>query len=123
MAIKVALGGMVGGFTVWMTRILGTLGFGRVGMGRGDTDLMFAVGAVLGAGPAVVAFFLAPFFGILVALYTWLVNKQREIPYGPYLSLAAAFRSIFTLTTPTTSRLAGTRWPACSPTGSPRPPR
>jgi leader peptidase (prepilin peptidase)/N-methyltransferase len=85
------LGGMAGGFTVWMTRILGTLGFGRIGMGRGDADLMFAVGAVLGAGPAVVAFFLAPFFGILVAIYVILFNKHREIPYGPYLSLASAF--------------------------------
>jgi leader peptidase (prepilin peptidase)/N-methyltransferase len=85
------LGGMVGGFTVWLTRILGTLGFGRVGMGRGDADLMFAVGAVLGAGPAVVAFFLAPFFGILIAIYILLFSKRREIPYGPYLSLAAAF--------------------------------
>jgi leader peptidase (prepilin peptidase)/N-methyltransferase len=85
------LGGMVGGFTVWMTRILGTLGFGRVGMGRGDADLMFAVGAVLGAGPAVVAFFLAPFFGILIAVYMLLFSQRREMPYGPYLSLASAF--------------------------------
>jgi leader peptidase (prepilin peptidase)/N-methyltransferase len=84
------LGGMVGGFTVWITRILGTLGFGRVGMGRGDADLMFAIGAVLGPGPAVIAFFLAPFFGILIAIYKLLFSKHREIPYGPYLSLGAA---------------------------------
>lgn len=85
------LGGMVGGFTVWMTRILGTLGFGKVGMGRGDADLMFCVGAVLGAGPVVIAFFLAPFFGILIALYMLFFSKQREMPYGPYLSLASGF--------------------------------
>jgi hypothetical protein len=85
------LGGMVGGFAIWLTRILGTLGFGRVGMGLGDADLMFAVGTVLGPGPAVVAFFLAPFFGILFALYTIMFRKHREIPYGPYLSLASAF--------------------------------
>ena len=35
-------------------------------------------------------FFLAPFFGILIAIYMLLFSKQREIPYGPYLSLAAA---------------------------------
>jgi hypothetical protein len=39
----------------------------------------------------VLAFFLAPFFGILMALYIWLFSKYREIPYGPYLSLASAF--------------------------------
>ena len=84
-------GGMIGGFTVWMVRILGTLGFGRVAMGSGDADLMVAVGAVLGAGPAVVAFFVAPFFGILTAIYMLLFRKHRELPYGPYLSLASAF--------------------------------
>ena len=71
--------------------ILGTLGFGKVGMGRGDADLMFCVGTVLGAGPVVIAFFMAPFFGILIALYMLLFSKQREMPYGPYLSLASGF--------------------------------
>jgi leader peptidase (prepilin peptidase)/N-methyltransferase len=84
------LGAMVGGFCIWLIRILGTLGFGRVGMGLGDADLMVAIGAVLGAGPAVVAFFIAPFCGILVAIWVFLFRKHREIPYGPYLSLAAA---------------------------------
>ena len=84
------LGGMVGGFAIWLARILGTLGFGRVGMGLGDADLMFAIGAVLGPGPAIITFFLAPFFGILIAIYTLLFRKHREIPYGPYLSLGAA---------------------------------
>jgi leader peptidase (prepilin peptidase)/N-methyltransferase len=85
------LGGMIGGFTVWVFRVIFTYVLGRVAMGRGDADLMFAVGAVLGAGPVVLAFFLAPFFGILMALYIWLFSKYREIPYGPYLSLASAF--------------------------------
>jgi leader peptidase (prepilin peptidase)/N-methyltransferase len=84
------LGGMVGGFSIWITRIFGTLIFGRVAMGRGDADLMFAIGAVMGAGAAVITFFLAPFFGILLAIYMLLFSKHREIPYGPYLSLAAA---------------------------------
>lgn len=81
-------GGLVGAFVVWITRILGTLAFGRVAMGLGDVDLMFAVGAVLGAGAATVAFFLAPFFGIAIALYLLVTGSRREVPYGPYLSLA-----------------------------------
>ena len=89
------LGGLVGGFVVWITRILGSLGFGREAMGMGDVDLMVAVGAVLGGGPATVAFFLAPFFGILFAIYSLLTRKTREIPYGPYLSLATAFVMLF----------------------------
>lgn len=84
------LGAMVGGFVVWLTRILGTLGFGRVAMGLGDVHLMFGVGAVIGGGGATIAFFLAPFFGILVAVWAIITRKSREVPYGPYLSLATA---------------------------------
>ena len=89
------LGGLVGGFTVWFTRILGSLAFGREAMGLGDVDLMFGVGAVLGPGAAVIAFFLAPFCGIGVAIYRWLFRKGHEIPYGPYLSLGAAIVMLF----------------------------
>ena len=86
-----ALGGLVGGAVVWLTRILGSLVFGREAMGMGDVDLMAGVGVIIGAGPATVAFFLAPFFGIAVAIYMLLTGTRRELPYGPYLSLATAF--------------------------------
>ncbi|MDB5298475.1 MAG: peptidase family protein [Phycisphaerales bacterium] len=89
------LGGLVGGFTVWLTRILGTLVFGREAMGMGDVHLMVGVGAVIGGGGAVLAFFLAPFFGIALAIYMLLTGKKRELPYGPYLSLATAFVMLF----------------------------
>lgn len=85
------LGGMVGAFTVWLTRILGSIAFGREAMGMGDVDLMFGVGTIIGAGASVVAFFVAPFFGIALAVYMLIVGKRRELPYGPYLSLGAAF--------------------------------
>jgi leader peptidase (prepilin peptidase)/N-methyltransferase len=89
------LGLLVGGFVVWLTRILGTLGFGREAMGMGDVHLMAGVGAVVGAGASTVAFFLAPFFGIILALYLLFTGKRRELPYGPYLSLATAFVLLF----------------------------
>lgn len=88
-------GGLVGGLVVWCTRIFGTLAFGRVAMGLGDVDLMLGVGAVLGAGAATVAFFLAPFFGILMAVYVLFTRTHRELPYGPYLSLATGFVMLF----------------------------
>jgi leader peptidase (prepilin peptidase)/N-methyltransferase len=84
------LGLLVGGFVVWLTRILGTLAFGREAMGMGDVHLMAAVGAVIGAGAATVAFFLAPFFGLVLAFYLLATGNKRELPYGPYLSLATA---------------------------------
>ncbi len=89
------LGAMSGAFIVWLTRILGTLGFGRVAMGLGDVHLLLGVGAVIGAGPVVVAFFLAPFFGIVLALYLMISGKKRELPYGPYLAMSTAFVVLF----------------------------
>lgn len=89
------LGGMVGAFTVWLTRILGSMAFGREAMGMGDVDLMFGVGAIIGAGASVVAFFVAPFFGIILAIYMLIVGKRRELPYGPYLSLGTAFVMLY----------------------------
>jgi leader peptidase (prepilin peptidase)/N-methyltransferase len=64
-------------------------------MGLGDVHLMAGVGAVIGFGAATVAFFLAPFFGLLVALYMLATGTRRELPYGPYLSLATAFVMLF----------------------------
>jgi prepilin signal peptidase PulO-like enzyme (type II secretory pathway) len=89
------LGGMVGGFVVWFCRILGSLWFGREAMGMGDVDLMFGVGTIIGAGAATVAFFVAPFFGIALAIYMFIVGKRRELPFGPYLALGTAFVMIY----------------------------
>ena len=84
------LGGLVAAFCIWATRVCGTLGFGRIAMGQGDTHLMLAIGAVIGAGPAVIVFFAAPFFGILVGIYLLITRSKHELPYGPYLALATA---------------------------------
>jgi leader peptidase (prepilin peptidase) / N-methyltransferase len=84
------LGALVGAGLVWVVRILGTLGFGRVAMGLGDVHLMFGVGAIIGAGPAVVAFFLAPFWGLLHAIHGAIFRRHSELWFGPYLSLGTA---------------------------------
>jgi leader peptidase (prepilin peptidase)/N-methyltransferase len=89
------LGLLVGGFVVWLTRIVGTYGFAREAMGMGDVHLMAAVGAVVGAGASVVSFFAAPFFGLALAVYLLLTGKRRELPYGPYLSMGTAFVMLF----------------------------
>ena len=81
-------GYLAGCAVVWATRILGTFLFGREAMGLGDVHLMGAAGAVTGAGMVVVAFFIAPFFGLGWALYQWIFKKSRQIPYGPFLSIA-----------------------------------
>jgi leader peptidase (prepilin peptidase)/N-methyltransferase len=82
-------GAIVAASLIWIVRIGGTMALGRVAMGQGDTHLMVAIGAVMGAGPSVVVFFLAPFCGIIIGLYKWIMRGKHELPYGPYLSLAA----------------------------------
>lgn len=86
------LGGSLWGYfigcaIVWVTRILGTFVFGREAMGLGDVHLIGAAGAVLGPWPVVVAFFIAPFFGLAWAFFCMFFKKTRQIPYGPFLSI------------------------------------
>jgi leader peptidase (prepilin peptidase)/N-methyltransferase len=80
-------GYFVGCGIVWATRILGTLVFGKEAMGLGDVHLMGAAGAVIGPIFVVVAFFIAPFFGLAWAGGQMFFKKTRQIPYGPFLSL------------------------------------
>ncbi len=93
------LGGVWGYFVgcgvVWLTRILGTLAFGKEAMGLGDVHLMGAAGAVVGPLMVVVAFFVAPFFGLGWAFYQMFFRKTRQIPYGPFLSLGVFVVMIF----------------------------
>ncbi len=81
-------GYLVGCAVVWATRIFGTLAFGKEAMGLGDVHLMGAAGAVIGPMMVVIAFFVAPFFGLGWALFQMFFKKIRQIPYGPFLSLA-----------------------------------
>jgi leader peptidase (prepilin peptidase)/N-methyltransferase len=91
----------VGAGLTQSVRILGSLALRREAMGFGDVTLMGMIGAFLGWQAAVLTFFLAPFFGLAHALGKLLqyVGKRlrgaqsssadREIPFGPYLSMAA----------------------------------
>ncbi len=98
-----AIAGFLGGLSgylagcgiVWATRILGTLGFGKEAMGMGDVHLMGAAGAVIGPIFVIIAFFVAPFYGLIWAGSQMFFKKIRQIPYGPFLSLAVFTVMIF----------------------------
>jgi len=87
------LGLLAGGGIVWVIRILGTLAFGKEAMGLGDVHLMAAVGACVGWIDPILAFFLAPFFGIAWTIATALLasllrRSGTTLPYGPHLAAA-----------------------------------
>jgi leader peptidase (prepilin peptidase) / N-methyltransferase len=87
LAVSIA-GLIVGGGSVWMVRILGEWVLKREAMGFGDVILMATIGSFLGWQPTLIVFFLAPVCALVVVAASWLFRRDREIPYGPYLSLA-----------------------------------
>jgi leader peptidase (prepilin peptidase)/N-methyltransferase len=95
------VGVVVGGAFTYAIRQMFSLVFRREAMGEGDVTLMGMIGAYLGWQAAILTFFLAAFLGLGHALWKlikyvrkWLRGGQlsssdREIPLGPYLSMAA----------------------------------
>ncbi len=83
------LGALTGGGIIWFIRVAGTMAFNREAMGRGDVDLLMAIGAVMGAPLVIIVFFTAPFVALLWALVLKILGKPNVLPYGPWLSVAA----------------------------------
>jgi leader peptidase (prepilin peptidase)/N-methyltransferase len=89
-ALLTALVGMAGGGAViWIVRVIGTAALRREAMGFGDVTLLAMIGAFVGWQAALLIFFLAPFAGLVVGLAQWIFHGEHEIPYGPFLCLAA----------------------------------
>lgn len=83
------VGMAAGGGLVWLVRIFGAAALRREAMGFGDVTLMAMIGAYLGWQPCLVIFFLAPFAALAFGLLRLIVFRDKEIPYGPFLCLAA----------------------------------
>ena len=82
--------------------MVGTFAFRREAMGAGDIHIMAMIGSFLGWQVAVVTPFLAAFVGLVPALWKLTIYhgqarfpgenttaSDREMPFGPYLSVAA----------------------------------
>jgi leader peptidase (prepilin peptidase)/N-methyltransferase len=85
------------GGIVWFVRRAGTLALQRDAMGFGDVTLMAMIGSYLGWQAGLLIFFVAPFWGLASVVLMWIIRSLRrsgkfdpEIPYGPFLCLAAA---------------------------------
>ncbi|MGH7801551.1 MAG: prepilin peptidase [Thermodesulfobacteriota bacterium] len=66
----------------------------REGMGMGDVKLLAMIGAFIGWKGVIFVAFLSSLFGVLVGITIIFFKKgdlKYAIPYGPFLSLAAAF--------------------------------
>jgi prepilin signal peptidase PulO-like enzyme (type II secretory pathway) len=81
----------VGGGIVWMVRVIGRYALRREAMGFGDVTLLAMIGVYLGWQACLFVFFLAPFAGLLLGVANWIAHREHELPYGPFLCLAASF--------------------------------
>lgn len=79
------IGLAVGGGVVWAIRIVGSLAMRREAMGFGDVTLMAMIGAFVGWQAAVMSFFLAPIAAIGIVLVYFIITRNSQIPFGPYL--------------------------------------
>jgi prepilin signal peptidase PulO-like enzyme (type II secretory pathway) len=89
--LTTSLVGLVGGGgIVWAVRLIGSVALRREAMGFGDVTLMMMVGTFLGWQACLIAFFLAPFAGLLIGLLQLVMRRDDVIPYAPYLCMASA---------------------------------
>ena len=97
------LGLVVGAGLTQFVRMTAGFVFRKEAMGLGDVTLMGMIGAFMGWRAAILTFFLAPFFGFVPAAWKLINNLKKkwlgggqlsiadhEMPFGPYLSMAAA---------------------------------
>lgn len=90
MGLFTALVGLVlSGGIVWAVRLIGTAALKREAMGFGDVTLMMMIGTFLGWQACLIAFFLAPFAGLLIGVGQLVLRRGDVIPYGPFLCLGA----------------------------------
>lgn len=71
---------------------IGTLAFKKEAMGFGDVKLMGAIGAFLGWRSLIFTMLVASLLGSIVGvvlIVARIKGRKSEIPFGPYLSLAA----------------------------------
>lgn len=79
-----------GGGMVWSIRIVARYVMQREAMGFGDVTLMAMIGAFLGWQSALMTFAMAPFAALVIVFVCFLVTKESELAFGPYLCFGCA---------------------------------
>lgn len=81
--------GIISFSVMLLIKILGDIIFKKESMGGGDIKLMFTFGLVMGIVSSIASIFVASFIGLPISLLMVKNNSSHEIPFGPYLSIAA----------------------------------
>lgn len=89
------VGWLLGGAIGWLTRIIGTLVFGKEALGMGDVHILAAAGAVAGWTVALLGFMLAAPITLLALVVISLRRQSRMLPYGPWLAFGFLVAFVF----------------------------
>ena len=85
-----SLVGLAAGLTlIQAIRLVGSWALGREAMGFGDAILMAMIGVYLGWQATIIAFFIAPFAAISIFVAQYLIHRDNELWFGPFLSFGA----------------------------------
>jgi leader peptidase (prepilin peptidase)/N-methyltransferase len=90
-----ALGGAVGGGSLFLMGVIGQAIFRRESMGGGDVKLLAMVGTFLGWEKTLVGFFVAPLFGAIGGIAVKIRYRTDIVPYGPYLSIGSVITMLW----------------------------
>lgn len=99
------LSGIISFTVMFLLKKIGDFLFKKESMGGGDIKLMFVFGLVLGWQSSILTLFIASFIGLPISLILLNKKNSHEIPFGPFLAIAAIlilftginFDSIFNL--------------------------
>jgi leader peptidase (prepilin peptidase)/N-methyltransferase len=88
--VHAAIGAATGFLLLWGVGALGTRIFQKEAMGGGDIKMMAMVGAFVGWQGVLLTIFLGALLGTLVFGPLSLLGKEKQVPFGVFLSLGAA---------------------------------
>lgn len=89
----------LGSFAIlFLFKVFGDLVFQKESLGGGDIKLLFIIGLVLGFDMSIVVIFIASFIALPLSIISLIKNNDNVLPFGPYLSIAAAIVLLTQLT-------------------------
>ncbi len=83
------LAALISFLIMYILKLIGDFIFKKESMGGGDIKLMAVFGLMIGWEMAIITIFLSAFIALPISLFILKANKNHEIPYGPFLSIAA----------------------------------
>ncbi len=74
---------------MFILKLAGDYIFKKESMGGGDIKLMAVFGLMIGWEMSIITIFLSAFIALPISIFILKTNRNHEIPYGPFLSIAA----------------------------------